>query len=68
MSHKYAVGQTLTCEWEGAGRVEVARQLDERCEPHGALCYGCIAEGDRHYTFCEESLAPLTTTQKRKLN
>lgn len=68
--HKYAHGQRLTViddEVLGGQTVEVAALLDQRCSPHNALCYGCIVSGD-HIVICEEQLAPMTTTQKRKMN
>jgi hypothetical protein len=70
MKHKFAHGQRLTVvndpDFEGQS-VEVAALLDRRCEAHKALCYGCIMSGD-HLAICEEQLAPMTSTQKRKLN
>jgi hypothetical protein len=68
--HRFVHGQRLTVVnddvLEGQP-VEVAALLDHRCSVHNALCYGCIMSGD-HISICEEQLAPMTSSQKRKLN
>ncbi len=70
MTHRLARGQQcVVCsddQYDGQ-RVEIAALLEHRCDAHGALCYGCIMNGD-HIAICEEQLAPLTKGQKRKLN
>ena len=66
--HKFATGQLVCTDNETfKGRLEVKRLLDQHCHTHGAPRYGCAA-GDRHFAFCEEVLAPITSTERRKLN
>lgn len=68
--HRFAHGQTCVViddeTYEGQ-KVEIAAQLDRRCNAHNALCYGCIMSGD-HIAICEEQLAPLSEKQRRALN
>lgn len=68
MKHKYAIGQVVCTDNDTfRGNVEIVRHLDERCEAHNLPRYGC-RHGDAAFAFCEEMIAPLTTTQRRKLN
>lgn len=66
--HKYARGQKVATDNETfKGTVEVVGHLPARCAEHDLPLYACV-DGDRHFSFCEESITPLTNTQKRKLN
>lgn len=66
--HKYGFGQKVTTNNETyKGTVEIVGKLPACCAEHNLPIYACV-DGDRHFSFCEESITPLTTTQKRKLN
>jgi hypothetical protein len=66
--HKFVHGQMCNVDSElFSGRVEIKALLPVRCAEHNLLKYGCSA-GDACFSFCENSLKPLTTTQKRSMN
>ena len=68
MNHKFALGQVVTTDNDTfCGAVEIVKHIDARCAAHSLPMYACVA-GDRHFSFCEEAITPLTTNMKRKLN
>lgn len=66
--HKFACEQRVEVQDDAyPPTVEVVVLLPGHCAEHHAPLYGCT-HGDSHFSFCEEVLKPLSSTNRSKLN
>lgn len=66
--HKFAREQVVEVQSnEYPSLVQIVALCEGYCAEHHAPMYGCVHGGDS-FSFCEESIKPLSRTHKEKMN